>query len=106
MSGKQILTSSSRSVKGALYGSLRRVGSIGKKKASRSKSVSNLQALFNPIDDSALSTSTSSVSAAPIPFDKENSEASLKYGASIPCVASLTSQALALFFEQESHCPC
>lgn len=79
MSGKQLLTSSSRSVKGALYGSLRRVGSIGKKKASRSKSVSNLQALFNPIDDSALSLSAAAVPAAPIVFDKENSEASLKY---------------------------
>lgn len=69
-------------MKGALYGSLRRVGSIGKK-ASRSKSVSNLQALFNPLDDSSIQTTTfSSVAppaAAPPVVDKENSEVSVKY---------------------------
>lgn len=87
-------------MKGALYGSLRRVGSMGKKKASRSKSVSNLQALFNPMDDSSLTLPAPAVAPTPAAFEKENSELSFKYDCDLAVQFSFEQILFGFFLEK------
>jgi hypothetical protein len=73
---------------------------MGKKKASRSKSVSNLQALFNPMDDSSLTLSAPAVAPTPAAFEKENSEISLKYDCDLPVQFSSEQILFGFFLEK------